>query len=185
MIAMQYSFGLPADYDMARIDERIETKGSMLDGFPHLTFKAYLTARKQDDGPLASKQNLYAPFYLWEMAEGATEFLSHAGFAAVAEAFGRPSLDVWLPLAKAVRDDVANARFAARQITAITSHDEFATVRHEREHSVRQMLADGALAAFAGLDPSGWRHVMFALWEDFPARTEQATQIYRVGYIAR
>ena len=34
MIAMQYSFTLPADYDMTRIDERIESKGHLLNGFP-------------------------------------------------------------------------------------------------------------------------------------------------------
>ena len=33
MIAMQYSFVLPADYDMAIIDRRIREKGPLLDGF--------------------------------------------------------------------------------------------------------------------------------------------------------
>ena len=48
MIAMQYSLTLPADYDMAIIDRRIRDKGALLDGFPRLRFKAYLSARKQD-----------------------------------------------------------------------------------------------------------------------------------------
>jgi hypothetical protein len=34
MIAMQYSFVLLADYDMAIIDRRIRDKGPLLDGFP-------------------------------------------------------------------------------------------------------------------------------------------------------
>ncbi|WP_319530361.1 DUF4865 family protein [uncultured Cohaesibacter sp.] len=185
MIAMQYSFCLPADYDMARIDERIETKGSALDGFPHLNFKAYLTARKQDDGPLASRQNLYAPFYLWDEAEGATDFLSHAGFAAVSEAFGRPNFDIWLPLAQAGLDDVAKARFATRKISNLAFDADIATLRHERERAVKQMMAEGALAAFAGLDPSGWRHVTFALWDAEPLKQDAAIQAYRVGYVAR
>lgn len=46
MIAMQYSFTLPADYDMSIIDRRIRDKGPLLDGFPNLGFKAYLSARK-------------------------------------------------------------------------------------------------------------------------------------------
>ncbi|MGO6908064.1 DUF4865 family protein, partial [Rhizobium ruizarguesonis] len=46
MITMQYSFTLPADYDMSIIDRRIRDKGPLLDGFPNLGFKAYLSARK-------------------------------------------------------------------------------------------------------------------------------------------
>lgn len=47
MIAMQYSFVLPADYDMAIVERRIREKGPLFDGFPHLRLKAFLSARKQ------------------------------------------------------------------------------------------------------------------------------------------
>ena len=63
MIAMQYSFTLPADYDMGIIDRRIRDRGPGTDGLPHLGFKAYLSARK---GEFGSAENLYAPFYLWQ-----------------------------------------------------------------------------------------------------------------------
>src|SRR5271165_2720611 len=53
MIAMQYSFTLPADYDMSVIDRRIADKGPLLDGFPGLQFKAYLVARRGEHGPEA------------------------------------------------------------------------------------------------------------------------------------
>ena len=45
MIAMQYGFTLPGDYDMSIIDRRIRDKGPLLDGFPNLGFKAYLFTR--------------------------------------------------------------------------------------------------------------------------------------------
>ena len=48
MIAMQYGFTLPADYDMTIIDRRMRDKGPLLDGFPDLRFKAYLAARRRD-----------------------------------------------------------------------------------------------------------------------------------------
>jgi hypothetical protein len=95
MIAMQYSFVLPGDYDMAVIDHRIREKGPMLDGFPHLRFKAYLSARTQDDG-FTSLENLYAPFYLWDEPAGLDAFLTGPGFSAVARDFGWPSVRTWM-----------------------------------------------------------------------------------------
>jgi hypothetical protein len=38
MLAMQYSFTLPADYDMAIIYNRIREKGHLLDDFPNVRF---------------------------------------------------------------------------------------------------------------------------------------------------
>ncbi len=72
MIAMQYSFTLPADYDMSVIDRRIADKGPLLDGFPGLKFKAYLVARRGEHG----LENLYAPFYVWSEDEGLGNFFA-------------------------------------------------------------------------------------------------------------
>ena len=60
---MQYSFVLPADYDMAIIRQRIADKGHLLDAYPNLLFKAYLSADRQSSTQ-PSRHNLYAPFYL-------------------------------------------------------------------------------------------------------------------------
>ena len=46
MLAMQYSFTLPADYDMDIIRRRVASKGPLIDGLPGLGFKAYLYARR-------------------------------------------------------------------------------------------------------------------------------------------
>ncbi len=45
MLAMQYSFTLPADYDMAIIQDRITRFGHLLDNAPQLLIKAYLYAQ--------------------------------------------------------------------------------------------------------------------------------------------
>ena len=62
MIAMQYRFTLPADYDMSIIERRIRDKGPLLDRFPGLGFKAYLYA-VADDTATGGRENLYAPFW--------------------------------------------------------------------------------------------------------------------------
>jgi len=62
MIIMQYRFTLPADYDMSIIEQRILSKGSKLDGFPGLLFKAFLFSCR-DDAALSAEENRYAPLY--------------------------------------------------------------------------------------------------------------------------
>lgn len=183
MLAMQYSFVLPADYDMAVIDERIETKGHLLNGFPHLKFKAYLSAKKQDEACF-SPENLYAPFYLWEEAEGATQFLSHQGFEALTGSFGRPNLDIWLPLAHKQVSDLSASQFATRRIIPIAPQTNIDTLRMEMNVAVNHACETGAAAAFAGFDPNAWRSVFFAMWKVIPSNLGDGTQSYRVGYIA-
>ena len=46
MLAMQYNFTLPADFDMDIIRKRVAAKGPLVDGFPGLGFKAFLYARR-------------------------------------------------------------------------------------------------------------------------------------------
>ncbi len=58
---MQYPIGLPADYDMNVIRERVRTRGSALDDRAGLNLKAYCVRERAVDG---SSVNAYAPFYL-------------------------------------------------------------------------------------------------------------------------
>ena len=94
MLAMQYGFVLPADYDMGIVRRRIAEKGHLLDQFPRLRFKAYLSADRRG-ARLPTRHNLYAPFYLWDDAEGMNAFLGSSGFAGVAQAFGWPEVRTW------------------------------------------------------------------------------------------
>ncbi len=89
MHAMQYEITLPADYDMAIIERRVATRGSLLDDFPGLGLKAYAVRRR---GIHASTVNQYAPFYLWRSVEGMKRFLLGDGFRGLCESFGRPSV---------------------------------------------------------------------------------------------
>lgn len=180
MIAMQYGFTLPADYDMSIIDRRIRDKGPLLDGFPRLRFKAYLAARKQDDG-FQGAENLYAPFYLWDEPEGIDGFLSSPGFAALTRDFGWPSVQTWLVWHAELGADVRQAKYASREIEAIPPYSNLTETRNAAIAEAHSRT--GALATAVGFDPTGWRQVRFSLWASAPTLMQEA-QLYTVGHVA-
>ena len=180
MIAMQYGFTLPADYDMSIIDRRIRDKGPLLDGFPRLVFKAYLAARKEDDG-FQSAENLYAPFYLWDEPEGIDSFLSSPGFAALTRDFGWPSVQTWLVWHAEFGADLRATRYASREIAPIAPYSNLAETRDTAVAEARSRT--GALATVVGFDPTGWKQIRFSLWAELPEIAHGA-QLYTVGHIA-
>jgi len=94
MIAMQYKIVLPSDYSMESIENRIEEKGHLLNGYPGLIYKAYLYSRKDAehyDNPV----NSYSPFYIWKDHHAMLSFLKSDGFKALCEQFGRPRVETW------------------------------------------------------------------------------------------
>lgn len=166
MIAMQYSFTLPADYDMAIIDRRIADKGHMTDGFPGLLFKAYLVARADPD-------NLYAPFYVWRHADGMNAFLTGPGFVGLTRSFGWPVVRTWSIWRQRI-GDIGRATHATREITAISPHADLAALRDAAP------AADAALAEISGFEPTTWTAVRFRLW----GRPVAAGQAYGVGHVS-
>jgi len=92
---MQYQFVLPADYPMDSIENRIQEKGHLLDGYTGLLYKAYLYSRKEDSN-YNSKVNSYAPFYIWKDIRAMTHFLQSAAFKTLCDQFGRPRVQTWL-----------------------------------------------------------------------------------------
>ena len=180
MIAMQYSFVLPADYDMAIVRERIATKGPLLDNLPGLVFKAYLHADRA-----TSAENLYAPFYLWRDVESMHGFLNGAGFAGVAQAFGWPSVRTWTPWHATVGADVREARYATRGVELIAPYCDLAARREVEEAWARQARERGALAVVIGFEPVTWTIVRFCLWRDAqPPGATSHEQHYQVGHIS-
>ena len=174
MIAMQYRFPLPADYDMAIIDRRIADKGHLMDGFPGLLFKAYLSARKT--GP--AQDNAYAPFYVWNTVDGMHAFLNGPGFAGVAQAFGRPSVATWLVWQARCAPGFEHARFASVERRTIPPGADLEALRGEE-------TADGgrALAVVVGYEPGTWTLVRFRLWDSEPV-ADAATLVYAVGHVS-
>jgi hypothetical protein len=185
MIAMQYSFTLPSDYDMAIIDRRIRDKGPLLDNFPHLTFKAYLTARKGDP-VTGSRDNLYAPFYVWENGEGLNDFVCGPGFAGVSAAFGRPAVKTWIMWQTALSADIRQARFATREIAGIRPDDDLADLRvRSRDAATADIEQGGVLASVAAFEPTTWTSIRFRLFRDLPKATRQPdVQCYRLEHLS-
>jgi hypothetical protein len=183
MIAMQYSFVLPADYDMAVIDRRIREKGPLLDGFPRLRFKAYLAARQQDAG-FASAGNLYAPFYLWDEPEGIDDFLSGRGFAAVTRDFGWPSVQTWIVRYVELTAKLGAATHATRDVRSVAAHSDLASQRESAIAETRSAIQAGALATVAAVDPTRWTTASFTLWPRLPPVATKTMQIYTVGHVS-
>jgi hypothetical protein len=185
MNAMQYSFVLPADYDMSIIDRRIAEKGRFTDGLPGLVFKAYLsTCKTASQGP--ESENRYAPFYLWESSAGMNDFLSGPGFVAVTQSFGWPSVKTWSVWHAEVSALITDASFASRESIPIRPHTRLDELRAgETRHARELMEKHGALAAVAGFDPTSWSIVRFALWTQLPAPSPVADYcLYNVGHVS-
>lgn len=185
MIAMQYSFTLPGDYDMDIVDRRIRDKGPLLDNFPHLAFKAYLTARKGDVAT-GSPDNLYAPFYVWENGEGLNNFVCGPGFAGVSAAFGRPRVKTWITWKTSMSADIREARFATREIGEIRAGVDLAALRAQNsDAAMADVEQGGALASVAAFEPTTWTSLRFRLFRDLPkAILQPDVQCYRLGHLS-
>ena len=187
MIAMQYSFTLPADYAMSIIERRIADNGARLDGFPGLMFKTYLYARR-DDPQLPSRENIYAPFYLWRDPASMMRFLTSPGFAAVTQAFGRPLVRSWL-VNKAPAAQWVKFRGIARRTIVPIAPDEDLTKGFEDQQG--DVLAWDA-GAWQRLrmdflnEPLQCTAAQFTQAEFTEAQftEERAAQYYRIGYVA-
>lgn len=185
MIAMQYNFPLPADYDMAIIDRRIRDKGPLLDNLPGLKFKAYLTARKGDP-VTASLENLYAPFYVWHEEEGLSDFICGPGFVALTESFGRPQVNSWVAWHVETSADIRSAPFATREVVAIGTHAPLAELRREESDAAAAAISRGyALASVVAFEPTHWTLVRFRLLAEAPRDTSRpGIQAYDVGHLS-
>ncbi|MBB3658138.1 hypothetical protein FHX15_003380 [Rhizobium sp. BK650] len=180
MIAMQYSFTLPADYNMEIIDRRIRDKGPAMDGFSHLSFKAFLSARR---GEFGSRENLYAPFYLWKEPEGASDFICGPGFAALTDAFGRPRIRHWIVWHAQVSPDLGNVRLADSEYLTVPPDASLPDLQLQ-EVGLSKRKGGDAFARITAFDPHDWTMVRFGLYAEAPSNTG-SNQIYRVGHLSR
>ncbi len=175
MIAMQYQFALPADYDMGIIRKRIADFGHLMDNYPQLIIKAYLYALKNEPGA----ENLYAPFYLWNSVQGMSDFLTGNGFRGVSQAFGWPQVNHWLPWLVAIElPALAEARFATLTSQPIAPHSDLALLRSQ------QQASPAAAASVVAFNPASWQRVSFHLWREQPEFIDAQTRCYRVGHIS-
>lgn len=186
MLAMQYSFTLPADYDMGIIRQRIAAKGRLMDGFQHLAFKAFVFACRSG-GKAESRENLYAPFYLWHQTAGLNRFLCGPGFAGLVDAFGRPKVTIWPAWHAELSPFLGTATVATREIVPILPREELEKRQQiETAQATAAVHQQGALAAVAAFEPASWTLVRFRLWDGYRQDFDRlAVQAYDVGYLAQ
>jgi hypothetical protein len=142
----------------------------LLDNFPDLRFKAYLTARAGDE-KTASRENLYAPFYVWEKAEGLNNFVGGPGFAGVSASFGRPRIRTWVVWETAISANIRAAKFATRELVDVGVYEPLDELRKRESEAVTEDIEAGnVLAAVTAFEPTGWTRVRFRLWQELPDR---------------
>jgi len=182
VIAMQYGFTFPADYDMDIIRQRIANRGAMLDGFKGLCFKSYLFTVR---GTAGAEFNRYAPFYLWADSSGMHAFLSSSGFAGLVADFGRPQVRIWSVAEAFQSDSVRNARWATIGQSRIDEKDSLQAIKSGGNAQVQGAgEAPGTLARVKGFDPAAWTALDFRLWARMPKALEADTQCWELGYVA-
>ena len=170
MLAMQYEFVLPADYEMQRIRDRIRAKGNLFDNFPGLVFKAFALCDVKTDAPV----NRYAPFYVWRDSASALAFLSGPLFAAVSAAFGQPAVSVGPVSATRHLPTAANMKSALRRHAVL-----------EKPADLGGNLSSGTSVgpgAVSWLDAQRWTETVI----EFDAPVAEGTGIrYEIEYLAR
>lgn len=186
MIAMQYSFGLPADYDMTIVERRIQGKGHALDEHQPLAFKAYLIARK-DDPVTGSKVNTYSPFYLWRGCDGLRDFVCSAGFKGLVNSFGWPTVLTWPAVICTEQGGALSlARFASREIVSLSPFTDLEMLRREECEAARTVVQDAhAVLALSAFEPATWTLVRFRMWRDAKSLPRaDGVQSYNVQHVS-
>lgn len=185
MLAMQYHFTLPADYDMGIIRRRIADKGPLMDGFGGLAFKSFLFSERDDMGG-PELENSYAPFYVWSDPRGMRRFLGGPGFEAVATSFGWPSVRTWQVLGAVRGPGFGSAPWASREILPLRPFVSLNALEDQERGAADEALSHhGALGAVYGYEPTTWTAVRFRHWPDRASiRCTPGAQVYRVGHVA-
>ncbi|MYW48244.1 DUF4865 family protein [Streptomyces sp. SID161] len=167
MHAMQYELTLPADYDMDVIRARVARVKPLLEDWEGLGCKAYLVRER---GVHGSPVNQYAPFYLWNTAEGMNRFLWGGPFQRLVDDFGRPAVRQWTGLAVA-EGGGARPAFAVRRRQPVPQGVELTPLMEDAAAATERLAAqEGAVLAAAAVDAHRWELVHFSLWEqDTPA----------------
>ncbi|HKU94195.1 MAG TPA: DUF4865 family protein [Vineibacter sp.] len=185
MIAMQYGFVLPADYDMSIIQRRIAEKGHLLDDFPDLRFKAYLFADRRK-GHLQSAENLYAPFYVWNNTAGMNAFLCGPGFVGVTQSFGWPAVRTWSVLHAQLSAQIHRAIFATSEMSATAPYASLDELRkRESDDALTDVERLGALGSVVAFEPTTWTRVRLRLWGEVRAvAARDGLQAYDIGHMS-
>lgn len=163
MLAMQYSVRLPQDFDDKQIHKHVAARSRLFVGCPGLRHKFYL---------YDSEEHIYAPFYIWENAQFAQEFLLNNLFNGVTENFGRPRVRSWQVIAfdyGPAKEDPTYMCSAVDKVPVGRSVGDLMQVEKTRHNGL--LKTPGLYAHMVLLDPDRWETGLYSLW----TTQEQAT----------
>jgi hypothetical protein len=167
MIAMEYAFALPDDFDMSVIRRRVAEKGRHFDTYPGLLRKAFLASERRMDNQTdpADAGNSYATFYIWSSARAAADFLGGPDFAAVSSAFGRPAVRFFAPLIIVDGHEMAVPTTAVRSTAIVPAEANLAAEIAAQRTSLRALREQpGFHSGVLSLDSASWSIHRFTLW---------------------
>lgn len=193
MIVMQYSFTLPANYDMQIIRNRIAESGLKLNGFPQLIFKGYLYSIKDDNELDSPKENQYAPFYLWESNESMIFFLANPGYQQLEKDFGRPRISYEIPIIYSNKTSLTSAKYLKKEVIHISRDSNIADIIEQERALDTDTLSpiENILVAYiSSLDPEQWLLTRWTFWTSQTVERKEITDVlsrdwFHIGYLAQ
>jgi hypothetical protein len=181
MIIAHYAHRLPADYDLDIIRTRIQRNAPIWDALPDLHFKAVLLREKGKHGAVS---NSYSSLYLWRQEAALREFLTGGRFRVVTESFGRPAIDIRLPI-DARRGPAREAKLARIEEEAVpldVDPTEFLVEEAGRNRALAHRPE--IVAAVTAIDTRDWR-ILRAVLTDGPTTALPGGTSYQVAHLAR
>ena len=181
MILSHYLHRLPADYDIGIIRDRARRIAAEWDAVPALHFKAFLLREKGQHGASA---NAYSSLYLWKREEALRDFLTTGRFRVVTNSFGRPAIDVRIPL-DARRGPAHDAKIAViEEISIPLDADPTEFAIEEEGHNRALAKRPEIVAAVTAVDMGNWR-ILRAVLADSPTAALPGGTAYQVLHLAR
>lgn len=180
MLSKQYSHRLPVDYDVSAIRRRAAARGPC--GTTRLACISNPSLREA--GKNGAPTNVYSSIYLWKDATAATDFLTSDRFEAVLAAFGRPGIEMWLPL-DVQAGPAQQGRWIYREDLPFGDTTDMGALREAERERNRALAQDAeTAAAVTALDPAGWKlvrlHITSASYD-----AEHAGDAYEVLHLAQ
>ncbi len=125
--------------------------------------------------------NQYAPFYLWNTAEGLGSFLWGPGFQGLYDDFGRPVVQHWMAVGYEDGGAAGDRPVAAVRHRRPVPEDTRTTDLAEELLTEAQELAgrDGAVGVLVAVDPRHWEAVTFSLWAE-GAAAKASGEVFQV-----
>lgn len=180
MLIKQYEHRLPSNYDMDQIHERGRNRGALWDNADSLVFKAFALRERGKSG---APNNAYTSVYLWLDEGAAGKFVTGTGFKRVLETFGRPEIELWLPLDVRIGRAQKALSLYREDIPVKENTDLEALKRSETARNEQIGARPDTVASVVGLDVQSWRLVRFTLSSE-PLRPFDEDKGYEIVHLA-